>query len=70
LYASTCAKAKFVDALVAYWAASYSMLLPLPFILKRILLFAVAAILSRQAPQTTYRIHAHLYYSLVEPSFP
>jgi hypothetical protein len=36
---------------------------------KSILLFAAAVIPSRQAPQTTYRIHGHLYCSLIESSF-
>jgi hypothetical protein len=39
------------------------------FLFKRILLFAAAAIPRHQAPQTTHRIHARLYNSLVEPSF-
>jgi hypothetical protein len=37
--------------------------------LKNIPLFAAAAILSHQALQTTYRIHAHLYNSSIVPSF-
>ena len=36
---------------------------------KRALQSAAVAILRRQAPQTTYRIHAHLCYPLIEPSF-
>jgi hypothetical protein len=38
-------------------------------IFRSILIFAAAAIPSRQAQQTIYQIHAHLYSSLIEISF-
>jgi hypothetical protein len=49
---------KVVVAGIISFVLAPSFLVP-----KNTLLFAAAAIPSRQAPQTTYRIHAHLYNS-------
>ena len=39
-------------------------------VFKSIFVFVAAAIPSHLAQQITYLTHAHLYYSLVKPSFP